>query len=294
MTERVALLIDTSYQIYRACAAHPDLMSVEGVYTGGLYGFLQSFGLQVRETKATHAVLCCDSKPYLRSRDYPQYKQIRKKSADEDLIRRYKETEPLVHDLMRAMGVPVWSVPGFEADDLAAHVVAHHRSRYDHIYSASNDSDLYQLFYCRTFAVFRDQLHNVENWRTLNNRGYLPEQWMLSSALQGTHNDIEGIPGVGEKTAMKILCDPDVLMRRYRESHGDIIDRNLRLIKLPHDEFPRGEPVPRGISGFDERALYRHLGRYDIECTLQMVNAFAQLSKGTHDENARYVFARRR
>lgn len=274
----VLLTVDLSYQCYRAAAAHPTLTWMD-TFTGGLYGFMATLAKTIRETSATHVVGCVDSKPYLRSRDYPEYKQLRKKTRDDDLYELYLETEPLVHDLLRELGVPVWAVAGFEADDLAAHAVRHASSRWSRIYAASNDSDLYQLLTVPNFAVFKDERGTAVDAAALRARFAMsPEEFMLASALQGTHNDIAGIAGVGVKTAAKIVKDP-ALLRRYRDSHGAVIDRNLALIKLPHPEFPRSSRLPGRTGPFDARRLYRWAGKYGIEVTGSMVSSFEQVAK---------------
>lgn len=271
--------MDFSYQCYRAAASHPTLTRArDETFTGGLYGFLQSFGKAVRETKATDVVVCLDSKPYHRSREYPAYKQLRKANADNDLLELKQATEPLVRELLELMGVPIWAVPGFESDDLVAVAVEHHRSRFVRIFAQSNDSDLYQLLQRPGFAVYRDDIRSaVDRAALLKSTGLTPAEFMLASAHQGTHNDIEGIKGVGEKTAAKIVKDP-ALLRRYRDSHGEVIDRNLRLIKLPHPDFPRSERMPARREAASSRDLYRWLAQYDIDCTLSMVNAFEQIT----------------
>ena len=278
---RVLLTVDLSYQIYRACAAHPQLSSVNETFTGGLYGFLQTFSMMVREARVTDVVVCRDSKPYLRSQEYPQYKQLRKSTMDPDLKGRFNETEPLILELLDRAGIPVWALPGFEADDLAAHAVRTYRSRFDRIYAASNDSDLFQLLGYPGFAVFKDSIKSLVTADSLLlSQGVTPDEFTLSTALQGTHNDIEGIAGVGPKTALKVIRDP-ALMRKYRDSHGDVIDRNMRLIRLPHPLFPRSTRMPERIAKrFDQRDLFRWLGKYDIECTLSMVNAFEHVNRG--------------
>lgn len=249
----------------------------DDLYTGGLYGFLQSFGKAVRETRATDVLICLDSKPYRRSLTYPDYKQLRKLSADDGLLELKQLSGTLILELLALMGVPVWAVPGFESDDLIAATVEAHRSRFVRIYAQSNDSDLYQLLHRPGFAVYRDDIKTVvDDARLHRTTGLTPSEFMLATALMGTHNDIEGIKGVGEKTSAKIVKDP-MLLRKYRDSHGELIERNLGLIKLPHPEFPRDVRIPQRSRGASSRELYRWLARYDIDCTLQMVNAFEQI-----------------
>lgn len=275
---RVLLAIDVSYQVYRASAAYSNLISSDATFTGGLYGFLMFFGMVMRETEATDVVLCCDSKPYVRSIEYPDYKQLRKKDADPDLRERFQVSEPMVLELFERCGVPIWKVPGFESDDLMGHIVGRSRGRFSQIYAASNDSDLYQLLWTPRFAVYKDHIRTCTTGSSLlRTLGVTPSEHMLMCALQGTHNDIEGIPGVGPKTALKALKDP-ALMRKYRDLHGALIERNLKLIKLPHDTFPEDAVMPT-VKPFNHRVLYNYLSKLDITCTAPMVQAFESQSK---------------
>ena len=119
-------------------------------------------------------------------------------------------------------------------------------------------------------------LVGLERLRTMFGQPISPADYMLMTALTGTHNDIAGIPKVGPVTALKAIKDP-ALMRKWVESHGDIIKRNLDLIRLPHPEFPAGIRLPEHGGSFNPRQLYRSLGRYDIDVTSSMVKAFEQL-----------------
>lgn len=277
MTPRVLLASDLSYQSYRATAVHRTLTS-RGVFTGGLYGFLVSLAKQVKDTGATDLVVCLDLPPYRRSIEYPDYKLLRRQRGDDNLRELHKQSKALILDLLEALGVPVLGVPGFESDDCIAHLVRTYRHRFDFIYAASNDSDLFQLFSCHNFRCITGSggyvdwlLLDKPPWRTT------PEEYKLVLAMTGTHNDVAGIPKVGEVTAMRALREP-AMMRKYREQHGDLIDRNLRLIELPHSDFPATTRMPRPAQrDFDPRFLYRWCARFDIEVQQSMVNAFEQV-----------------
>ena len=276
----VLLCVDLSYQVYRAAAAHP-MLTCRRMFTGGLYGFLQTFAKTVRETRATHVAFCQDRKPYVRSLEYPEYKQLRKKNANDDLLKMYTESMALVVGILEGAGLNLWGIDGFESDDLIGHCVMKYRHRFDKIYGASNDSDLFQLFWADNFYVYSKGITDVMDGKGLMAKhGLTPEQFMLATALQGTHNDIAGIPGVGIVTAVKAVKDIP-LLRKYRDSHGDLIDRNLGLIKLPHAQFPKQACLPVTKTSFNDRALYRSLGRYDIDVTGSMVQAFEQIQQGT-------------
>ncbi len=273
---RVLVCVDLSYQTYRAAATRQGLTNAEGVFTGGLYGFMVSLAAMIRETEATRVVVCRDLKPYRRSAEYPEYKLLRKKNMDEELKAQVDVSLAQIIECCKVIGIPVVGVPGFESDDIVAHYVWHWRNRFDLIYAASNDSDLYQLFWCHSFRVYRKDLSDVMDLPRLRKEtGLDHEQFMLASALMGTHNDIAGIPRVGEKTAIAAVKDPGML-RMYRERHANLIDRNLRLIRLPHHEFPRNLELPTPAR-FHHRDLYRFCARYDIEVTHTMLNSFEQV-----------------
>lgn len=275
--ERILLAVDFSYQLYRATASHAMLTSGDR-FTGGIYGFLQSFGKMIRQTRASHVIFCRDSKPYRRSAIYPSYKMLRKKRQDDELLKKYQESEPYVLDLLRDTGLPLWSVAGFEADDLIAHCVSRHRNRWDRIVAASNDSDLYQLLWCRNFAIYRGEIRMVTQCTDLFGAPLSTEDYMLMSAIQGTHNDIEGIPGIGPITALKIIRTPGKL-RELKAKHGALIERNLELIKLPHGDFPKAEAIPGRTEPFSARKLYRSAGAFDIDVTSNMLDAFEQVNR---------------
>lgn len=272
-SSRTLLAVDLSYQAYRAASTRSNLTNAEGVFTGGLYGFLVSLAAVIRDTEATHVVICRDMRPYRRSLEYPEYKMLRKKTQDHDLKKLADLSMDQILEVCRVIGLPIVGVDGFESDDIIAHFVHTQRGRFNTIYAASNDSDLFQLFWCQWFKVYRkDKTDIMDYWKLAEVTGLTPDQFMLSSALRGTHNDIAGIAGVGEKTALKAVKDPQ-LMRMYRERHANLIDRNLRLIRLPHADFPRAVGLPpRGK--FDNRSLYRFCARYDIEVTNNMLNSF--------------------
>jgi DNA polymerase I len=272
------LAVDLSYQTYRAAAANPGLTS-RRVFTGGLYGFFVVLAKTIRETGATDVVVCRDTKPYRRSGAYPNYKQLRKQRADDELLRAYNQSITLVLEVLDAIGVPVWACQGFESDDLIALAATRYRHRFERIYAASNDSDLYQLLDVPNFGIYTKSIADVVTATTVAQRtGLTPQEYTLATALQGTHNDIAGIPGVGEVRARRAVLDP-ALMRKYMDSYGDIIRRNQQLIKLPHAELPTGLRLPRAVRGLDERQLYRSLGKYDIDTTASMVNALRQVLK---------------
>lgn len=272
----VLLCVDFSYQVYRATCANPRLTS-DGTFTGGLFGFFHFLGKAVRETDATRMAICLDSKPYRRSITYPQYKQVRKARQDPETKAKYEESKRLVLEVLFNIGAPVYAHEGFEADDILAGFALRYRHRFHRIFGATNDSDPFQLLWMDNFALYKTDIANIVTRETLmRDLKVTPAEYMLATALQGTHNDVEGIPNVGPVRALRAVRDPSE-MRALRGKWGELIDRNLSLIKLPHDELPHVASV-LDIPGeqFNPRDLYRALGIYDIDTTESMVRAFEQ------------------
>lgn len=273
---RVLLAVDLSNQAYKASAAFSGLTS-SGRFTGGLYGFLVGLQKAITAVGATDLVICEDRKPYLRSKLYPEYKAARKESRDPELYERAQFSIGLIKELLQVTGWPLWALPGFESDDLIAHAVTKYRHRFRKIVAMSNDSDLYLLFQYPVFQVYKgkngiyDRQQYDKEWL-----GLPPDLFRMALAFTGTHNEVEGVRGIGPVTARAIVTNPYKL-RLAREQHREVVERNLQLIQLPHPDFPRSEPIPKYTRRFTERDLLRFCGRFDITLTREMCVAFEQI-----------------
>ena len=275
------LVVDLSNQVYKATSVNKGLTSGD-TFTGGLFGFLMSLCTTINDVKADRVVIGTDTRPYIRSRDYPQYKELRKKTADPEVKALFEESMILVRHFCQELGLPVWSVPGFEYDDLIAHCVVKYRHRFDNIVAYSNDSDMYQFMWCPRFKVYKGKkqggLYGLKEFQQ-EWPGIEPRDLPRILAMTGTHNDVEGIAGVGPATALKAIKDPF----KYRElrakgNNASVIDRNLPLITLPHPDFPFDEEIPRHTKKFvSPRPLYRYCSAYDITVQKYMTDALERV-----------------
>lgn len=271
------LCVDLSNQAYKASAAHPTLSS-DGVFTGGLYGFMIAIAKAVGDTGATSIVLCTDSKPYRRTRLYPEYKLLRANTKDPVLAENANTTIAQVRELVKVVGWPIWSVPSFESDDLVAHTVIHYRHRYHNIIAMSNDSDLYQLFQWKHFQLYKGKKGLYTRNDYDKEWGLPANQLVLALAMCGTHNEVEGIKGIGPVTARKMLLNDPAKYRATRERHLAVIERNESLIKLPHPDFPTTAQLPPYTCEYDERALQRFCARYEIQLQRWQSENFEKLN----------------
>ncbi len=280
--ERVLLVVDHKNLLYKSAHSHAALFSGRK-FTGGLYGFVVSMLSAVRETKATAVAVATDSPPYVRNTFFAGYKGDRAKSKDDEeaqnLIMKVSQSMPMVREFLEAINIPFWEVKGFEFDDICAWAAYRYSHRFTRIVAQTNDSDLCQLFDSISFGMFKGggakgvytRDNYVQEWGDLTR-----DQFIKALCLTGTHNAVPGIHGVGPVTAKKALKDP-VLMRQLVYEHGDMIERNKKLIELPHADFPEEPPLRIKKHRFETRNVLRFLDQYDIQPTRSIVETLQDL-----------------
>lgn len=281
MNDRILLAVDLSNAAYKAAASHLSLTSGD-TFTGGLYGFIVAMQKAIVAVGATDVVICEDRKPYVRSDLYPQYKALRVSNRDPELYEKAQVTIVLIKKLLAVVGWPLWALRGFESDDLISHAAIKYRNRYQRVIAVSNDSDLYQLFAYPGFAIWKGKKGIYTRERYEKEWAGLPiEHLPTALALMGTHNEVEGVRGIGIVTAISIVSHPFKL-RAALEQHADIVRRNLELIRLPHRDLPKELAIPGYSRKFVERDLLRFCGRYDINISQGACDAFERI--GRNDE----------
>jgi DNA polymerase-1 len=275
--KRRLLLVDVSNQAWKAAASHPMLTDGE-VFTGGLFGFINAVAKAIEKTDSTSICLCEDRKPYIRSSSYPEYKALRKGNKDPVMVEKVNTTVQQIRELCKITGWPIWSVQGFESDDLIAQATMMHRYRFDKITAMCNDSDLFQLFKYECFQTWKgkDGLYTFLDF--YHEFGIMPAQLVPFLAITGTHNEVAGIKGVGPVGAKHALFNKDH-MQNLRKLNAEVIDRNIGLIELPHKDFPRHEQMPLYTGAYDERALIRFCSQYMIQLQRWMSEAFEKVGK---------------
>ncbi len=232
MSEAV-YLVDGYSIIYRAYFGllNQPLYNAKGQNTSATYGFFRSLLLLLRERNPSHLAVAMDSKvPTFRHRQYPEYKANREK-APQDLHAQV----PLIEDLLESLGIPCLRADGFEADDVIATVVDLCRRAHMPCYVLSGDKDILQMV-GGGVAVLHPQrgIQGFNEWdreEVYANRGVLPEQIVDYLALAGDQSDnVPGVPGIGEKTACKLLSaygDLETIYRRIDEVTPPGVRRKL-------------------------------------------------------------------
>lgn len=233
------VLIDGNSIIYRAFFALPLLNNDKGVYTNGVYGFTTMLLRILEEEKPTHILVAFDAgKTTFRHATYKEYKGGRQKTPPE-----LSEQFPILKGLLDSFGIPHYQLEQYEADDIIG-TLAHtgEEDKWD-VTVISGDKDLLQLVneHVRVH-VTKKGISEVEEYTPSymkEKMGIAPEQVIDLKALMGDSSDnIPGVPGVGEKTATKLLNEYTTLENVY-EHVDDVRGKKLKenLTQYKEDAF---------------------------------------------------------
>ncbi len=201
------VLIDAHSLIYRAFHALPPMSTSAGEVTNAVYGFTSMLAI-VLASRPEYAAAAFDlAAPTFRSKEYEEYKAGRRPMPD-DLRPQIEK----VRDVLEAFSIPIYSVAGFEADDVIGTLARIAEERGHAVTIVSGDLDCLQLVtdsvealvprrgITDTFVYGPDQVRQ--------RYGFEPAQLVDFKALRGdTSDNIPGVPGVGDKTAAKLVQD---------------------------------------------------------------------------------------
>jgi len=207
MAEKL-LLIDGSSLIHRAFFALPPLTTKKGVNTGAVYGFCNMLLKLLQDEKPQYVAIAFDkSRKTFRTRKYAEYKAQRKPTPSE-----LSEQFPLALKLFTAMGIKAFEVDDYEADDIIGTLSVAAGNDVE-VRIVTGDKDEFQLikdnvkvYYTKrgiTDIVVYDDKEFAKNYEGLS-----PKQIIDLKGLMGDASDnIPGVPGVGPKTALKLLVE---------------------------------------------------------------------------------------
>jgi DNA polymerase-1 len=207
VTERLAL-IDSNSLIYRAFFAVPPLTTTKGELANATFGFASILLKSLEQATPQHIAAAFDLPvPTFRREMEPTYKATRKPMPDElrPQIERCKQ-------LLEAFGIPMYSLPGFEADDVIGALAKQAEAKGLETIIVSGDLDPLQLVTPRIkLMTTRQGFQNtvVYDEEMIQQRyGLRPDQMVDFKALKGDATDnIPGVPGVGDKTAAKLIAE---------------------------------------------------------------------------------------
>lgn len=207
MAEKI-MLIDGNSIVNRAFYGVPLLTNGEGRYTNGIYGFLNILFKLLDEEQPDYLAVAFDlHAPTFRHRTFDGYKGTRKGMPEE-----LREQMPLLKEVLQAMHIPIFEQEGFEADDILGTLSALAEKNGIVPVVVSGDRDLLQL----AGETLKVRIPKTKGGRTETEDyyaadvqakyGVTPAEFIDMKALMGDASDnIPGVPGIGEKTAAKII-----------------------------------------------------------------------------------------
>ncbi|WP_442601453.1 DNA polymerase I [Paenibacillus sp. KN14-4R] len=200
------IIIDGNSIAYRAFFALPLLSNSSGLHTNALFGFTTMMLRLIEEEKPTHFLVAFDAgKVTFRHKEYTEYKGGRQKTPPE-----LSEQFPVLKQLITAFGIEQYELDGFEADDIIGTLTRQADAEGKKVLVVSGDKDMLQLASDHvTVAITRKGISEVDRFGPVEIQekyGLTPKQIIDLKGLMGdTSDNIPGIPGVGEKTALKFL-----------------------------------------------------------------------------------------
>ena len=196
------ILIDGSSYLFRAYHALPPLTNSKGLNTGAAKGVVGMVRRLVADYPGDQVVVVFDAKgPTFRNEIYAEYKANRPPMPEE--LR--EQIEP-IHAMIRAMGLPLVCVSGVEADDVIGTLALEAAARQQSVLISTGDKDMAQLVGDHVTLINTMTNTTMDHGGVVDKFGVPPELIIDLLALQGDKVDnIPGVPGVGEKTALALL-----------------------------------------------------------------------------------------
>ena len=272
------VLIDGHSIIHRAFYGIPDLTNSEGLHTNAVYGFLNILFKVLEEEQPDYLTVAFDlAAPTFRHLQYEAYKGTRKPMPQE-----LREQVPLLKEVLDAMGILMIAADGYEADDMLGTAAKMARMRGMEVTIVSGDRDLLQL----AEEHVKIRIPKTRGGKTITEDYYAadvmekyqvtPLQFIDVKGLMGdTSDNIPGLPGVGEKTATRMI-------------------REYGSIENAHDHLEEIKPNKAREAlreHYDQALMSRDLATIRTDCPLEYDWERARI-KDLFNENARQMFLR--
>ncbi|WP_341502481.1 DNA polymerase I [Gallaecimonas sp. GXIMD4217] len=238
--ENPLILVDGSSYLYRAYHAPPHLTNSKGEATGAVYGVVNMLKSLLRQFKPDHMAVVFDAKgKTFRDEKFADYKAHRPPMPDD--LR--SQIAPL-HAIIQAMGLPMLVIDGVEADDVIGTLAKKHAEAGRHVLISTGDKDMAQLVSDKV-TLINTMTDTVLDPAGVNDKfGIGPELIIDFLALMGDKVDnIPGVPGVGEKTALALL-----------QGIGGIEELYQRLDEIPALGFRGSKTMPKKLEDNREQA----------------------------------------
>ncbi len=250
------IIVDANNWCFIQYHAFGGKLSYDEQQTGILWGFFSQIIRMAKRFESSRFIFCWDSRKSHRKLFFPEYKANRQAKTEEvpvDMTEVYAQFELLRKELLPEFGFKnIYLQPGYEADDLMASLVNYLSLALafgaERPVIVSTDKDLYQLLnVCDVYRPVTKELITADSFTDFYT--VRPSQWVDVKAMAGdTSDDVPGIKGVGEKTAIKYirgeLKEKAKVYAKIVSPKGQaIVTRNMKLMELPWDGTDVFDPV---------------------------------------------------
>ncbi len=269
------LAIDGNSIINRAFYGIRPLTNKEGLHTNAIYGMITIIMKQIETIKPDYCAVAFDvKKPTFRHEFYTEYKAGRHATPEELL-----EQFPYAKECLKALGMNILELGGYEADDILG-TLAKMAEREDcEAYVLTGDRDSLQLISDKTTVLLATTGDTVVYDRNafVEKYGISPDQFVDVKALMGDSSDnIPGVAGIGEKTALKLISEYETLDKLYDA--------------LPNEPF--SPSVNKKLAeGRDSAYMSQRLAK--IFCEVPVISSLCEIEKHEIDKSsAKEIFER--
>ena len=236
------------------------LMTADGTYTNAVYGFLAIMFKMMEEINPNYMVVAFDVKaPTKRHEMYKDYKGTRKGMPDE-----LASQMPIIKEVLKAMNIKVIEMAGYEADDILGTLSRYGESKGLEVRLLTGDRDSFQLATDKTTIMLprtkggKTETEFFDRDKILETYGVEPLQMIEVKGLMGdTSDNIPGVPGIGEKTALTLIKTYGTIDELYK--------------KLENDEATtvKGKTKEKLIENKDLAYLSKTLGTINVEAPIE-------------------------
>lgn len=274
------LLVDCSALFYRSRSALTramgEMVTSAGIPVTGTFGFLNALFAIMAKYDYDCVIPVAEGGNNWRKKESETYKSNRESAG----VTHYADQSLLLEEVLPTLGMNVARVPGFEADDVLAHI-SRHSPAYDEIHVCSCDRDLLQLVSNKVKVLLFNSAKKMEladiDW-VLEKEGVYPSEIKYKKSLCGDKSDnVAGIKGLGPKTAIRIIeesrpkGEDDFLSGADRiafhpkvKEHAATFMANLRLVSLENDVpdcrwLASSPPIPLHIEALFEALEFKSL-----------------------------------
>ena len=282
------VLVDGSSYLYRAFHAFPPLTNSAGEPTGAMYGVLNMLKSLISQVQPSHLAVVFDAKgKTFRDEMFEQYKSHRPPMPDD--LR--KQIQPL-HDIIRALGIPLLVIEGVEADDVIGTLAVAASKANQKVLISTGDKDMAQLVDDNIMLINTMNNPLLDRDAVIEKYGIPPELIIDYLALMGDSADnIPGVAGVGEKTALDLLQGIGSMAEIYANldkvaelpirgakklgdkllAEKEMADLSYRLATIKTDVALDITPEQLTLGASNNDQLTEYFGRYEFKRWLNEV-----------------------